>query len=129
MDTNIVIGISAALLGLILVVLSFRVVTIRRRERIGVGTGDNMPLRLAVRVHANFIEYVPMALILIFLLQRNGDAILAAYLAAALVIARLLHAFGLSRSAGTSVGRFIGTALTWVVLLTASIGNIYTLLK
>lgn len=129
MDTNIVIGISAALLGLTLVVLSIQVVIIRRRERIGVGTGDSMPLRLAVRVHANFIEYVPMALILIFLLQRNGDAILAAYLAAALVIARLLHAFGLSRSAGTSVGRFIGTALTWVVLLTASIGNIYILLK
>ena len=129
MDANIVIGISAALLGLILVVLSYLVVNIRRREKIGVGTGDYLPLRLAVRVHANFIEYVPMALILIFLLQRNGGANLAAYLAGALVIARLLHAIGLSRTAGTSIGRFIGTSLTWVVLLTASIGNIYILLK
>ncbi len=129
MDTNLVIGISAALLGLILVGLSFRIVSIRRRERIGVGTGKHMPLILATRVQANFIEYVPMSLILIFLLQRNGGATMAAYLAAALVVARLLHAFGLSRSAGTSLGRFIGTSLTWLVLLVASIGNIYTLLK
>ncbi len=129
MDANLVIGISAALLGLTLVVLSFRVVNVRRREKIGVGMGDCMPLTLAVRVHANFIEYVPMGLILIFLLERNGGSSLAAYLAATLVIARLLHAFGLSRSAGTSPGRFIGTSLTWAVLITASVGNIYILLK
>ncbi len=128
MDYSSIVGVCASLLGLIFLGLSYRVVSIRRVVKIGIGTGGNEPLRLAVRAHANFIEYVPIILILLFLLMRSaGDAMLAAALAVLLVIARLLHAFGLSGSGGYSTGRFSGTVITWLVLLLTSLLNIYYL--
>ncbi|MCF6264365.1 MAG: MAPEG family protein [Xanthomonadales bacterium] len=128
MDYSTIVGVCASLLGLIYLGLSYRVVSIRRLEKIGIGTGGNEPLSLAVRAHANFIEYVPITLILLFLLMRSaGDAMVAAVLMVLLVIARLLHAYGLSGSGGYSVGRFSGTVITWIVLLLTSLLNIYYL--
>lgn len=128
MDYSSIVGVCAALLGLIFLGLSYRVVSIRRVAKIGIGTGGNESLSLAVRAHANFTEYVPITLILLFLLMRTaGDAMVAAVLAVLLVIARLLHAYGLSGSGGYSVGRFSGTVITWLVLLLTSLLNIYYL--
>lgn len=128
MDYSIIVGVCASLLGLIFFGLSYRVVGIRRSAKIGIGTGGNESLSLAVRAHANFTEYVPIALILLFLLMRSANsAAVAAVLAVLLVIARLLHAYGLSGSASYSMGRFLGTVITWIVLLLTSLLNIYYL--
>ena len=56
----------AALLGLIFVALSIRTIRLRRRYGVGVGDGNNTELQRAARVHANFAEYVPLALLLIY---------------------------------------------------------------
>ncbi|MBE9549782.1 MAG: MAPEG family protein [Proteobacteria bacterium] len=129
MDYAAVVGISASLLGLVFMGLSYRVVNLRRTEKIGIGSGGNETMRLAVRAHANFTEYVPITLILLFLLMRSAnDAKAAAVLAVLLVIARSLHAYGLSGSAGYSIGRFWGTLITWTVLLVTSLLNLYYLI-
>jgi len=129
MDYAAVVGISASLLGLVFMGLSYRVVSLRRTEKIGIGSGGNETMRLAVRAHANFTEYVPIILILLFLLMRSAnDAKAAAVLAVLLVIARSLHAFGLSGSAGYSIGRFWGTLITWIVLFATSVLNLYYLI-
>lgn len=129
MDYAAVVGISASLLGLVFMGLSYRVVNLRRTEKIGIGSGGNETMRLAVRAHANFTEYVPITLILLFLLMRSAnDAKAAAVLAVLLVIARSLHAYGLSGSAGYSIGRFWGTLITWIVLLVTSLLNLYYLI-
>jgi uncharacterized protein len=74
-----------------------------------------------IRVHGNFTEYVPMGLVLMLVLELNGAAHgLLHALGASLFAARVLHAFGLGTSTGTSPGRFGGTVLTWLTLLVAS---------
>lgn len=117
----------AGLLGLLLLFLSGRVVNARNREKILFGDGGNAVLQRHIRVHANFAEYVPLGLVLLLVLELNGASPrLLNLLGGGLVVARLLHAFGLSRSAGTSVGRFVGTVATWLVLTAESGLALYT---
>ncbi len=67
-----------------------------------------------IRVQANFIEYVPIALLLLLMLELGGlPATWLWIFGGALLLARVLHAFGLSRSAGSSPGRAIGALLTF----------------
>lgn len=113
----------AGLSALLLLALSFQVVGLRRKHQIGLGTGEAPALERAVRVHANFCEYVPIALLLLLVLELSGPlpAWLLHVLGVMLVIGRILHAVGLSRSAGTSSGRFVGTLLTWLMILVAGL--------
>jgi uncharacterized membrane protein YecN with MAPEG domain len=113
----------AGLLGLVLIALSIQVVILRRRHRVGIGAGQVQALERAIRVQANFTEYVPLALVLLALLGISGslpDGAMHA-LGGTLLLGRILHAIGLSRSVGASPNRLIGTALTWLVLLAASV--------
>ena len=71
----------------------------------------------ALRVQANFIENVPIALLLILVLEIQGAP--AAVLHAAggsLFILRLLHAFGLGRYEGANYPRLIGAQGTFVLI-------------
>lgn len=113
----------AGLSGLILLGLSFQVVALRRRFQVGLGSGDQPELERAIRVHANFCEYTPMALIILLTLELSGalPSAVVHVLGLALVLGRFLHAWGLSQTAGVSRGRFIGTLLTWTMLLVGSL--------
>jgi len=114
----------AGLLGLILIALSFRVVSLRRRHQVGIGVGENRALELAVRAHGNFCEYVPFGMLLLLVLEASAalSPIILHLLGAILVVGRLLHGFfGLNRSAGASKGRFIGTLLTWLMIVTSAL--------
>ena len=112
----------AALLTLLLVALSLRVVTLRRRHRVGIGSGKIKPLERAVRAHANFCEYVPIALILLLLIEWSGEVPVWAlhFLGLTLLVGRVLHGVGLNQTEGASRGRFIGTLLTWSMMLIGS---------
>lgn len=118
-------AIYASLAGLLLLVLSFRVVRSRRKLSVGLGDGGQESLLRAQRAQANFTEYVPIALILLAVAESQ---VLTGWLlhtaGAILVLARLLHAWGLSQSSGRSFGRYWGTLLTWVVILALSLTNI-----
>ncbi|MBY6204940.1 MAPEG family protein [Halomonas denitrificans] len=115
----------ASLLALLLLGLSARVVMLRRRHQVGLGTGSVGALQRAVRVQANFGEYVPFAILLLALLEWAGAwTWLLHALGAVLVLGRVLHAQGLSKSGGVSSGRFVGTLLTWLVLLVAALSGI-----
>lgn len=107
------------------VLLGLRVVYLRVTLRIGLGEGevDADParrLQRAVRVQANFGEWVPVTLLALLVadLRGAGPSWVAA-LGAALCFARLCHAVGLSRSGGAGLGRTAGTALTFTVLVGA----------
>lgn len=109
----------AGLLGLVLLALSVRVVYLRRGLKVGLGSGGNDALERAVRAHANFCEYVPIALLLILLLEASAavSGWLLHILGIGLVAGRVLHGmFGLNLSSGVSAGRLWGTALTWLVI-------------
>ncbi len=107
----------AALGALLLVGLAARIPVLRRHYRVGVGHGDQPELARAVRVHGNAVEYIPIGLILLALLEIQGGQLLALHVAGAgLLIARVLHAWGLGRSAGVTSQRTWGTSLTWLAL-------------
>lgn len=112
----------ASLHVLLLIALLVPVSLHRRRRQIGIGDGGDPALLRKIRVHANFVEHVPLALLMLALLELAGlSPPLLWLLGAALLLARLMHATGLSRGAGYSLGRFWGTAITWGVLLAMAI--------
>ena len=111
-----------ALLGLLLIALSINVVLARRRYRVGFGVGTEEGMQQAVRVQANFAEYVPLAAVLLILAELSGMQIAAVHAAGILLVtSRLLHAWGLSHSPGRTFGRFYGTAGTWLVITGLSV--------
>jgi len=120
-------GLYAGILGIIYLGLSFMVVRKRLKHRIGVGDNNNHEILRAVRIHANFAEYVPLALIMMMIIEINNvnpfdvSPLFLHMFGVVLVLARLAHAYGLSQSAGTSPGRFMGTILTFLTLLGLSI--------
>lgn len=77
----------AACLVLMFFVLSLRVIRIRRRIRIPLGTRRHPGLLRASRAHANFAAYVPLAAILLGFVEAEFPPL-------------LLHALGLARIAG-----------------------------
>jgi uncharacterized protein len=115
------------LLGLLAIVLAFNVGRVRGKTKIFLGDGGNTELITAMRVQANFVENVPLALILIalLLLANYGEAT-SAVLAMVLLVARLLHPLGMLGY--LKLGRSVGAALTIGVLLVASIGLILSAL-
>jgi uncharacterized membrane protein YecN with MAPEG domain len=111
--------ICTGLLGLIYAVLSIRVARLRGAKRVSLGDGGDPELQRWIRAHANFIEYVPICLILIWALVPYYGYRTIAGLAGMLVVARLLHAAGLLGYVG--FGRVAGAALTLIVLLISSV--------
>lgn len=121
MNTSVVL-LYTSLLALLLLGLSYNVVRLRRQHQVGIGTGAVQALERAVRTHANFCEYVPLALLLLALVEFSGRAPAWALhvLGLLLLAGRVAHALGLNRTAGASRERVVGTLLTWIVLLVAS---------
>lgn len=109
----------AGILALLYLVLSFRVVLRRRGERINLGDGGDAEMQRRVRGHGNFAEYVPMVLVLLLMLELGGTTPFWALhtMGLTLVVARLLHGYALSFSPHFFFGRFVGTVLTFALLL------------
>jgi hypothetical protein len=108
----------AALCGFLVIILALRVVLQRRKNKVGLGDGDTKELKKAIRVHGNAVEYLPLALILLMLFEVNtGQTIWVHIYGGVLVVARIAHAMGLTRTGGVSSGRFLGTLFTWLVII------------
>jgi len=119
----------AGLLGLLLIALAINVSRYRIGQKIIFGDGGHPGLQRAIRAHANLIENAPLALFLLLSVEVQGfSAPVVHVLGATLVVGRLLHAFGLSRHEGASVGRAVGILLTWIMILAASVLAIYSVI-
>lgn len=108
----------AALAAVLLVVLALRVALRRGAAQVGLGDGGDAELVRRVRAHGNAAEHLPIALLLLVLLELGGlGAVWLHGFGAVLLAARVAHAVGVSGSAGRSPGRFWGTLGTWLLLL------------
>lgn len=106
----------AGVLAILYACLTGYVAAGRYKYRVGLGNGGNPELTQRVRMHGNFAEHVPFALLLIFLVDYSQYApVIVHALGIVLVIARVLHIWGIHTSAGASVGRFGGTVLTILI--------------
>ena len=112
----------ASLLALLYFVLAVRVIRIRRKERIAIGNGNNVALRRAIRVHANFAEYIPLALILLtFVELQQSSPLLVHGLGLALLVGRIVHAYGVSQEKENYRLRTAGMLLTFGTIAGAAL--------
>jgi uncharacterized membrane protein YecN with MAPEG domain len=127
MDINITItAFYASLLALLFIALSFNVIRLRFKLKVGLGDGGEKALTKAIRIHGNFAEYMPLALILLAGYELSGaQSSLIHIFGSVLVLGRVLHAVGISKSIGTSKARVLGTLSMFLVLLMLSVANIY----
>jgi len=117
-----IIGLYTALLALIQVKLTLDVVKIRRGEKISIGDNANEGLARAIRVHGNFIETVPIALILILIAELSGAPHWMVHvLGVSMVGARISHAIGISTGTGHGKFRFFGMVMTVNVIIAGAI--------
>ena len=116
----------AALHVLLMLALAVPIARHRHANKVGLGDGGDKLLARRIRVHGNFTEYVPLALLVLALLEACGLAAAAVWgFGGVLLLGRLLHAAGLSGSGGYSKGRFWGTALTWLSLLLMALAGLW----
>jgi len=111
----------AGLLALLGIVLSLRVIGARRDARVALGDGGDKVLQRRIRVQANFVEYTPLALILIGLAEGlRTDVWLLHGIGATLLAGRVVHAFGVSQPNEWLLLRMIGMMATFAGLITAA---------
>jgi uncharacterized membrane protein YecN with MAPEG domain len=109
----------AGLLGLLAVSLTLGVAHVRGKKKIFLGDGGDKEMLAAIRAHANFMEFVPLSLLLIYMVSDFHGFWTVAVLSVVLLLARALHAGGMLGF--IPAGRFLGATGTTLVLLAASI--------
>jgi len=121
-----------AVFALLYAGLSLQVVRLRRRHRVSFGDGGNADLRSAIRAHAHFAEYVPIIALMAAALEISGSATVPIHvLMGALLVARLLHPFGMYAKPKTmqfSIGRVGGTVITNLVMIAFALLILFRLL-
>ena len=60
----IVTSITAAVLTIIFIKLSLAVINLRRKNKVGLGSGGRDDLERAIRAQGNFAEYAPFGIVL-----------------------------------------------------------------
>ena len=102
-------------LAIMLAVISVRVTRLRQKKKISLSDGGDKEMTAAIRVQGNFTEYVPMALLLMGLLESAGAKHWIIYLFGALLVAaRIAHAYALYT--GFFPARVFGTSMTWALI-------------
>jgi len=116
----VIVSTYAALLAFYFIYLSYNVIKIRRSEQVSLGDNANPQLQRAIRAHANFMEYVPFAVILLFLAEYQG---LASHycnlLGGALLVGRVFHNLGIVEN--NLKYRQIGTIATFLVIIISAL--------
>ena len=110
-------GLYAALAALLIVLLALRVILRRKAAGIGIGDGGDHELAKRVRAHANAVEYLPIGLLLLLVLELDQtEPVLVHAFGITLVVGRMLHAFGLSKTSRISIGRALGIVLSLLAI-------------
>lgn len=117
----------SGILALMVFALSLNVIWYRFKEKTGLGHNQSPESRLfrSIRIHGNFLEYIPLLLLLMALDEMSGrSSFMLHTIGISLVLGRVLHYFGLTKSPNTSWQRFLGTNLTFIPLVIMGINLI-----
>jgi uncharacterized membrane protein YecN with MAPEG domain len=121
-----IVSLYAALLAILFVVLSIRTVRLRRSLKIAIGDSGSAEMLRAMRVHSNFAEYVPLAIVLLALVEAaEASAWVLHGLGAVLLIGRVSHAYGVSQTKEVFAFRVTGMAMTFATIIGASLMLLY----
>ena len=114
----------AGILALFALVLSAFAGSYRGKAGVSILYGEPVNRELAVRVrrHQNFLEYVPMIVILMALIEINGgSAGMLHGIGISLIVARIAHATGLKADSMSHPGRLIGAGGTALITVVAAV--------
>lgn len=110
----------AAIFAVFLIVLAFRVIFQRNTAKVALYDGGDATLGKRIRVHGNFTEYVPLALIIMGLGEINGATPWMIHAMGVVLLAgRLMHVWAIESENLTR--RIIGMSATFLVLLAGAI--------
>lgn len=116
----------AGLLAPLFILLSVRVIGRRREARIALGPGEDAQLLRRMRVHANFAEYTPFALLCLGLAESVATPALVLHAAGLLLLAgRYVHAYGVSQSHERIPLRVFGMSSTFASISIAGLACLY----
>ena len=102
--------------------LSVRVIGSRRERRVEFGHGGDFELLRRMRVHANFAEYVPFALLLMALAESMEPPNVLLHAAGIVLVAgRIIHAYGVSQSPPIMRFRVYGLMMTIAAIAIAAL--------
>ena len=117
----------ASLLTILAIFLAIKVGMNRVETNIMTGEGESSMLLQSVRAHGNLIEYAPLALILLALLEMQNVSDFMLHLCGSLFfLSRILHAYGVTISRESTPYRLVGALGTWLIMLIMSLVGIYT---
>jgi uncharacterized membrane protein YecN with MAPEG domain len=115
----------AGIAALLFVVLSVRVILMRRNARVGLGDGGDQLLLRRLRVHGNFAEYTPLVIVLMTLAELQGRPASSLHVVGlSLLAGRLLHAYGVSSEPEKPALRVAGMAFTFTALIVGALLNV-----
>ena len=112
---------AAGLAALINLWLAIRCGQVRTKSSISIGDGGDEALIRRMRAHSNFIEFTPIVLILIGLIEYAAGtstwlwAVMAIYM-----LGRVAHGIGMDGVGPLAKGRMVGTLIT--MLTTVGLG-------
>ena len=116
----------ACLLALIFVSLVLYVGSMRAKTEISILDGGNLELAERIRRHANFVENVPIPLVLLFAIELNGaPSLLLHCLGIVLVLSRIAHPFGVTQMRLRTAARGLGSLGTLAVTVVATAVGIW----
>jgi uncharacterized membrane protein YecN with MAPEG domain len=119
-------AIYTGILGLLAALLTVNVIVNRVRAKVDIADGGVAALGQAIRAHGNFAEHTPLALLLIGFVEAFGyRSAVVNGLAVALLVARLLSAWGLNSSLKQTFGRQSGAGLTILVTVISAVLILY----
>jgi len=112
----------ASLLAFIYIKLSTNVIELRRLHKVSLGHKNHKDLEQSIRAQANFIEYVPLGLILLCCLEINKiHPLIVFLLGGLLLVGRFLHAKSFTMPNIDKTKRVQGINLTfWSIRLMAA---------
>lgn len=117
---------TSGILGLWYVVMIFQVISMRRKTEISLGDEGNAQMMRRMRGQANFVEFVPFALIMIATLELSGFKPLGIWAGAGcLILGRLLHGYAFMFTEKSVIGRSGGTVLTLISFIILSVSCIW----
>jgi len=86
----------ACLCTVLIIYLAFQVINARRKHKVAYGDGGVDELAQRRGAHENATQYIPIALILLFLLEHNNGSVWLVHAGGLLLVAsRAIHAFGM----------------------------------
>jgi len=113
----------ASLLALLMIWLAVQVIKQRRKNRIAYADGGIEGLQVARSAHGNAVDYIPITVILLALIEFNGANVLLIHgLGIIFLVGRVLHARAIL--AQELKGRINGMKLTFAVMFVLVVLNL-----